>query len=852
MTPLLLRAGVRHLARHPWQLALAVVGVAIGVAVVVGVDLASESARRAFRLSTEATSGRATHQVTGGTAGLDERVYSLLRLAGGVRAAAPVVELVATLPTSGDRAVRLLGIDPFAEGALRPWLASGSGGPLALAQLVGEPGAALLGAETAAELGVAPGDRFPVRSGGRTGELRLAGLLAPDAASRAALSNLLVADVATAQELAGTAGLLTRIDLLLPEGVEGEREAARLAALLATRTGVPARLEPAASRPAVLDQMTRAFRLNLAALSLLALLCGAFLIYNTMRFAVLQRRELLGRLRALGVRRGELVGMVLGEAAAVALAGTALGLAAGVALGRGIVRLVLRTVEDLYFTLTVAEFAISPLPLAKGALLGIVATLAAAYLPARAAAAVPPRATWTRSTLEEATRRRIPRLALAGLAAGLVGALTLALPSRSLPLAFAGLFLVLAAGALLVPPALLVLLAGLDRLLAPRSGILARLAVRSVAAALSRTGVAVAALSLAVAVTVGADLMVGSFRGAVVAWLDRALAADLYLTPEGSGRERTGEVDPALAARLSALPGVAAAHRLTTVETPAAGSTVQVVALDLDGRLRDSFRFTAGDPATAWRAVESGTGALAGEPLAARLGLAVGDALRLGTDHGEREIRIAGVVRDYGSERGSLLLARPAFEALWEERRISGLGLVAAPGADLATLAARVRAEAAGERALLVQSQRELRDASLAIFDRTFLVTGVLRLLTLAVAVVGVLSALLALALERGRELAVLRANGLTPRQLWRLVTLETGLVGGAAGLLAMPLGVLLAAVMVHVINRRSFGWSMELLLPAGPLLEGWVAATAAALLAGLYPAWRMARTSPAVALREE
>ncbi|HSM50134.1 MAG TPA: ABC transporter permease, partial [Thermoanaerobaculia bacterium] len=267
MTPLLLRAGVRHLARHPWQLALAVVGVAIGVAVVVGVDLASESARRAFRLSTEATSGRATHQVTGGTAGLDERVYPLLRLEGGVRAAAPVVEVIATLPASGDRAVRLLGIDPFAEGALRPWLASGSGGPLALAQLVGEPGAALLSAETAAELGLAPGDRFPVRSGGRTGELRLAGLLAPDAASRAALSNLLVADVATAQELAGTAGLLTRIDLLLPEGAEGDREAARIAALLATESGVPARLEPAASRPAVLDQMTRAFRLNLAALS---------------------------------------------------------------------------------------------------------------------------------------------------------------------------------------------------------------------------------------------------------------------------------------------------------------------------------------------------------------------------------------------------------------------------------------------------------------------------------------------------------------------------------------------------------------------------------------------------------
>jgi putative ABC transport system permease protein len=164
----------------------------------------------------------------------------------------------------------------------------------------------------------------------------------------------------------------------------------------------------------------------------------------------------------------------------------------------------------------------------------------------------------------------------------------------------------------------------------------------------------------------------------------------------------------------------------------------------------------------------------------------------------------------------------------------------------------RVRERSGDAQALDIRSNRALRETSLEVFDRTFTITHVLRLLAVGVAFIGVLSALMALQLERARELAVLRATGLTPRQLWGLVSLQTGLLGVLAGLFALPLGVAMAYVLVHVINQRSFGWTLQLLIVPGVLAQALVLALVAAGLAGLYPSWKMSRANPAQALREE
>jgi putative ABC transport system permease protein len=858
---ILARAALRHLPRHPWQSGLAVLGVALGVAVVVAIDLANASARRAFELSTAAVTGRSTHQVVGGPQGLPDAAFRRLVVMAGVERAAPVVEGYGSVagrggPQSGERRVlHLLGVDPFSERPFRPYLAGAGGGDRGeapafdLAPFLTRPGAGVLSVETAAELGLQPGASFALRAGGVERRAELIGVLRPaDADARRALADLLVTDVATAQELLGRVGRLDRIDLLVPPGAAGRALLARAAAALPPG----AQLLAAAGRTRTAAEMTRAFRLNLTALSLLALVCGAFLIYNTMTFSVVQRRTLLGTLRALGVSRRQVLALVLGEALAVGAAGTALGLGAGVLLGRGLVRLVAGTINDLYFVLSVREPALSSLSLAKGAALGIAATLLAALAPALEATLTPPRAVLSRSTLEARLRRALPRATLAGAGLLAAGGALLALPGP-LPLSFAGLFGAILGCALLTPAATVLLMKLLRTPMGALFGILGRMAASGVVASLSRTAVALAALVIAVSVTVGLGVMIDSFRQTVVRWLEASLSADVYVAvPARAGGFAGGDLDPAVAARAAALPEVAAVRLLRRAEIPSPAGPVRLVAVGIDRRGLGSFALAQGRPDAVWPAFLERGAVVVSEAFARRRGLWRGSSLALRTAAGDRRFPVAGVYYDYASDQGIVLMSRATYLRGWRDPALSGFSLVLRPGADAERAVRRLRSLLGAESGLAVQSNRSLKRASLAVFDHTFRITAVLRLLAGLVAFLGVLSSLLALQLERERELGVLRANGLTPGQVWELVTAQTGLMGLAAGLLALPVGLLLAAIMVFVVNRRSFGWTVGFTVSPAVLVQALLLALAAALLAGLYPAWRMARTSPALALREE
>jgi putative ABC transport system permease protein len=370
---------------------------------------------------------------------------------------------------------------------------------------------------------------------------------------------------------------------------------------------------------------------------------------------------------------------------------------------------------------------------------------------------------------------------------------------------------------------------------------------------LSRTAVAIAALMVSIAATVGVGLMVASFRETVARWLETSLVADVYVSaPSPVGGRADGTLDPAVMARLRAAPGVAEAGTYRRVEVDSEFGATQLVALGLASRSVRQFRFVEGAPAAVWPAFAGAGAAIVSEPYAYRHRLHAGSALRLRTDRGERTFRVAGVFADYGSDQGLVMLSRETYDAAWDDRGVSSLGLYAAPGQDVDALVAALRRRAGPGQTVLIRSNRALREASLAIFDRTFAITGVLRLLATVVAFIGVLSALMALQLERVRELGVLRAQGLTPRQVWGVVTAQTGLMGVIAGLVAVPVGIALALVLIHVINRRSFGWTLDAVIAPGLLLEAVGLALAAAVLAGVYPALRMARTPPAAALREE
>lgn len=838
LTPALLAASRRYLSRHPWQTWLSIVGIALGVAVVIAVDLANESARRGFRLSVEQVTGPATHQIEAASGAIAETLYAELRLDHDLTQAAPIIDAPVRV---GGRSLTLLGIDPIAAAPMGRGVSGAD--PTGLLRLLREPDTLALAAADAERLDVAVGDVIDVDLGATTRSMTVAAVV--PAAAAAGLSGLAITDIATAQEVLGRIGEIERIDLVL----DGAAASALAAAL---PEGL--RLLPAERRGHALAQMTRAFHINLTAMSLLAMLVGAFIVYNTMTFAVLQRRPLLGTLRMLGATRTQLFALVLVEAVVLALIGAVLGILGGIAVGAGLVQLVTRTINDLYFQLSVRSLHVAPLSLLKGVGLGVGVTLVAALGPALEAARSQPRDVLRRTLVEQRGRRLLPWLAAAG-ALSLSGGLLLAqLSARSMPLGFVALFLVIV-GVSLVMPLVVDAFARLTTpLLAALFGIGGRLAARGITASITRSGLAVAALAVAVAATVGVGIMIGSFRASVADWLGDRLSSDIYVSAaEADGAGRAGDLPSDLGRTLRGLPGVAGVSEGRGQRIEARSGPVQLLALTTSTDPPRGFRFMGDRAEDLWSRWRTGELVLVSEPYAYHQGVGVGDSIELFTVNGWRSLQVGGVFQDYGSSTGLLVLPRDLYTRLWDDPGISTFGVVLAPDAQAETVAARIdRLLAERDIAASVQTNRGIRELSLTIFDRTFTITEVLRLLAVGVAFVGILSALMALELERGKDYAVLRATGMTRGQLRLLILLQTSAMGLAAGLLAIPLGVLMGALLIDVINLRSFGWTMPLKVAPVTLLSGLLLAWIAAMLAGLYPAWRAARTAPATALREE
>lgn len=843
-------AAWRRLRRRPLQYILLVVGVALGVAMMVSIDMANASASRAFELSTTAVAGRASHRIVGGPGGLDEAVYRRLRTEAGFAPAAPLVEGYVLVHELGARPFRLLGVDVFAEPPFRDYLAGDNGPVDGTTLFLSEPQTIILADSVAAQYGLELGDTVTVTAGGHQTPLRIVGLLQPpDAAGRQALANLLFTDLANAQELLGQVGRLSYVDLI----VTNETDLESVNAILPP--GV--QLEPAAARSNALQQMTAAFELNLTALSLLALVVGAFLIYNTITFSVVQRRHMFGVLRALGVTGRQLFNLIVLEAAVFGLLGALLGIGLGLLLGRGMVRLVTQTINDLYFVVNVQDVYLPPFTLVKGLLAGILAAIFAALWPALEAMRTTPQTSLRRSALESKAQAALPWLVLFWALLFGAGSFLLWLPGTNLIVAFSGLFAVLIAFALLTPPLTVALMWALAPVSTLLWGAVGRMAPRDIVRSLSRTSVAIAALMVSVSVIVGVAIMIGSFRQTVAQWLNETLQADIFLAPPAlTGGRVSGVLAPEVVNTAVGWPGVADAVWAfnTSVMADDFGRPVALAVVRGDvARGNRDYVWTDGARETVWPRLEAGEGVLISEPLARREQWPLPPPpITLLTDRGLRQFPVLGVFYDYTSDQGAILIGRSNYERWWHDSAVSTVGLFLEPGRQTDELLAELNNHFAGRADVVIQSNRALRANALDIFDRTFAITAALQLLAMVVAFIGVLSALMSLQLERARELGVLRATGMTVGQLWRLTLLETGLMGAVAGLMAMPVGWILAWILIYVINLRSFGWTLRMAPEPAHFGQAFVVALVAALLAGVYPALRLAKMEIATAVRQE
>jgi putative ABC transport system permease protein len=750
----------------------------------------------------------------------------------------------------------VLGIDPFAEAPFRGYLGDqGRAGLETIAPLLTIPGSILLSAQTAGRYGLQPcppariddSCQLTLAINGESRKVHLVGLINPsDEFARRAMDTLILTDIASAQSLGGMPGKLSEIDLILPTDFEP--------GLLSAALPPGVTLVASATRSSQVAEMTAAFQVNLTALSLLALVVGIFLIYNTMTFSVIQRRSLFGTLRSLGYTREQVFGMIIGEAALVGALGSALGLGLGILLGQGALRMVTQTINDLFFVVNVSGIQIPVSSLVKGGLAGILASVFAAAPPAWEAAAVSPHLALSRAGLESKAKSAVNLAARCGVAASLIGAVILAVPTRDLVISFSGTFAVILGLAALTPFVTVSLMRLLGEPLGKIFGLLGRLAPRNVIRSQSRTAVAVAALMIAVSVTIGVQVMIASFRTTVLLWLEQTLQGDVYVSAQGLSATRLDTpLDPRVVALVQADPQVrsSAAVRVVPVESEH-GPLDLVAASDVPPMDTHLFLAEQGTPQQAWQRLKEGAVMLS-EPLANKLGInSPGGALKLLTPSGWQSFPIVGIYADYASTRGTLRMSLEVYRRIWGDYQLNGMTLFLVPGSDVDTVTGDLRKRLTAFPKIQVNPSGALRQNALDVFDRTFAITTAMQLVTTLVAFIGVLSSLLALQLEKAREMGILRALGLTVAEMRRLTLTETGLLGFSAGLLALPTGYILAWILIFVINQRSFGWTLQMQVDPGPFVQAFLLAVGASLLAAVYPAWRLGRMQVAEPLRSD
>jgi putative ABC transport system permease protein len=437
----------------------------------------------------------------------------------------------------------------------------------------------------------------------------------------------------------------------------------------------------------------------------------------------------------------------------------------------------------------------------------------------------------------------------------LAGALALfRIPSADLLVGFSGTLLTVLGAALLSSGAVVALVTLISPLAARVFGLVGRLATRGLLNSLSRTAVAVSALMVAVAVTIGVSIMIDSFRHTVVVWLEQTLQSDIYISaPIFTATTPSSPVDPAVIDKLQNWPGVLRVDTLRSTVVQARQGQVNLSATD-NPRLGSERLFVTlnGPKEKVWERMLAGD-VLLSEPLANRLGISkAGGVIGVDTPIGWRDFQVLGIYYDYASSEGTLLMALDPYRAVWSDPAVTAIGLRLSPGTDADALVRELQDHLSKDQQLLIRANSTLRSDVMMVFDRTFAITVALRLLATVVAFIGVLNALFLLQFEKKREVGILRALGLTGGQLRRLVVLETGLMGLTAGLLAIPTGYALAVILVYVINRRSFGWTLQLWVEPGALVQGLLVALVAALLAAAYPAWRLSHIPAAEAIRYE
>lgn len=818
---------------------LALLGVALGVASVLSIQIINQNALAAFSGSVHAVSGNADLSVLGQTPTFSDTLYPRILGTPGVAAVWPLDRIQVAVSGRRDLYLEVIGVDFFAPVRLPVRESADS-----LASALSRPGWIALTPSLAAEMGWKVGDPIEVSSGSRTATLVIGALVDFQKVSPLASRTMAVMDIAQAQSLLGRRGQITEVDVRVAGGTPAPEVERRLAA----RLGPSVRIVTPEQRENEAAGLMSAFRLNLTALSLISLVVGIFLIYTSTQASLLRRRPEFGLLRACGATRGQLLLAILGDVALMGGLGTGLGLLLGYWAARANLSAVSATITNLYL---LEEIDTLRLPLRLYALAGVIGVggaLAGAIFPALDMTRRDTRALLVSFTLHEKMGSLAGRLAAAAVAILAVTGLWFALWGRGWRPGGFVLGSAILVGLPLLTPLLVQAVCGRIRIRSFGLGY----SFKTLAVRLHTTAFAVAALGVAVSMLVGITIMVGSFRRTVATWIGAAVRADVYVTTESWARAGdTATLSPELAAELTRQPGIRGADQVRQFKVMSGDRRISLAGISM-GLPEGSARYPliSGNRDEAIRRLCETGAVLIGEPLARKERLAAGDSLVLDTPAGPRRFYIAGVYFDYTTEAGSAAMDLRTMDRFFGPGAITNLALYLQPGIDAEREVGRLRTLFAG-RPLVIRSNRDLREEILRIFDQTFAVTRLLEAMSLLIAVTGITLTLLVLARERVAELALYRALGALRRQIFRAF-LGEGLGIGLLGLILGAFGGLgLAAILIFVINRAYFGWTIRLYGPYAALIRQAASILGASVVASVYPAVRASRV-PATELSRE
>ncbi|MHB8909657.1 MAG: FtsX-like permease family protein [Syntrophales bacterium] len=821
------KAFLRYLRRRRSLSLLQLLGIACGVAAAVGMALSARVSLASFEKAVESLNGRATHFLQRPAGPVEETVLVRLMADPAVQAFSPLIDRRIRL--GNGEMVRLLGIDPFLDQQIRPQLSRSrpreSSGPDPYAFLL-EEDAVLVDEQLAAQFRLHAGQPLETSRG----TFRIVGTF-PNASGEP----LVLMDIGHAQRLFGLSGKIDRVDLIVND------EAAFL-----SRWKSGFRIQSGRQRQETLRDMLQAFRLNLQALSLLALFVGIFLVYNTAMFTVVSRRRDAGILRSLGASPREIFGAFFCEILLLGSIGGALGGLSGFLLSRFLNDLVAGTISNLYFFLRPAPLEWSWPVLVISIALGCAASVLGGIFPLVELIRMDPVQALRGRVAVRGTKGLAGKAALAGAGVLVISLGLFSLAAVHVYFGFAGSFALLIGVSLIVGLVLVLVHPVLKRFLARLSGLPGKVAAGNIRQNLDRTAVAVAAFMVAISMSIGLSSMIGSFRQSLVWWMGTQLRADLYV-----GKVDEVEVPESLYHELRTIPGLEGFDLYRNVQLLYRGKPITVCSVEAAVLQKyTNFGWLEGGNEN-WDPVKKGA-AIVSESFYRRFGIKKGDTITLDGVDGPASLTVAAIFYDYTSEHGVIMMDRATYVRIFNDRAISSLGIfVNSRNPHRKQLLEEVRQRAV-RRGLPVYTREQLWGSILSVFDGTFAVTRSMQALSIIVAFFGIAGALMTLFIERQREFGIYRALGFSSRQVAGMTLMEGLGMGLVSYLMSIGVGTLLAWVLIRVINLRSFHWTIFFYPAWEPYAVAFGTALLASLGAAVYPIWKVYRTYPQMQIREE